>query len=642
MHEAAGILKILAPVLLATSLCAGPPPAQRAASQITAATVYSDRAMVTRVAKVNLAPGIQEVTLEGLPPFLQEQTVRVSAVGNAQAKILEVKVNRKFLDTLTTARVKPLLQKSKDLGYEIRRLNDRLQVLNHQAEFLKKITIASQESIARELKIERPSVEEYRRLLTFFDTEFSRLNVETRKTEDRRLEVQQSFDALQREIREVGGSPDRSEKEIGITFDVSRSGSLEIEASYLLSGAGWTPAYDIRAGSGDSIVGLAYFGYVRQNTGEDWKNVRLTLTTSQPGSGGTPAELQPWFVGAAEKAMGAIEGFVRDAGTGEPLPGANVSIPGGQAGAATDVNGFYRLTNLKPGPCDVRVRYVGYTSKRLSVSVRPYVLTKLDIDLPASAVEVSEIVVEGDRPNIAKFSTNSVVVRGGKGEEAPMPEPEIPVAVQVATVSTAVTAASFDIPGSTSIPSDNADHRVAIMVASLGARFSHSAIPRMQNSVFFKASMRNTTDYPALPGPANVFLDNSFVATSKLPAVLPGETFDAFLGVDNGVRVERKLLNRLTEVSGLFSKSRKVSFNILITAENRKKTAATLAVQENVPMSQDERVKVTIVAPGPEEVLPDANGILTWNLQLSPGQKREIRVQYSVEAPAEMNVGGLE
>jgi hypothetical protein len=87
------------------------------------------------------------------------------------------------------------------------------------------------------------------------------------------------------------------------------------------------------------------------------------------------------------------------------------------------------------------------------------------------------------------------------------------------------------------------------------------------------------------------------LATSKLPAVLPGETFDAFLGVDNGVRVERKLLNRLTEVSGLFSKTRKVNYDILIVAENRKKTSAVLSIQENVPISQDDRVKVTIAAP---------------------------------------------
>jgi len=624
------------------TLFAVQPTNQKTASHIVAATVYSDRAMVTRVAKVTLASGIQQVTLDALPPLLQDQSVRVSALGSAQAKILEVKVNRMFLDTLTTARVKPLLQRSKSLSYEIRRLNDRQQVLNHQSEFLKKIGIASQESIARELKTQRPSVEDYRKLLAFFDAQLSELNSEARKIEDQKLEIQQTFDAVQREIREIGGSPDKSEKEITVIFDVARAGTLEVDASYLLSGAGWTPAYDIRAGSGDTSVSLSYFGFVRQNTGEDWKDVRLTLTTSRPGSGGSPTELQPWYVGAAERAMGAIEGFVRDAATGEPLVGASVVVAGSQIGASADATGFYRITNLKPGPYDIRARFVGYISTRVSTSVRPYVLTNLDFSLPAASVETAEVVIVADHPEVQKSATNAVALRGGRAEEISQPEAPVPVAVQTATVSSAVTAASFEIPGETTIPSDNAAHRVAIMVSPLGATFSHSAIPKMQKDVFFKAAMRNSTEYPVLPGPMSVFLDNSFVATSKLPAVLPGETFDAFLGVDNGVRVERKLLNRRTEVSGLFSKTRKVNYDILIIAENRKKTSAVLAIQENVPISQDDRVKVTIAAPKAQEALPDANGIITWKMQLAPREKREIKVQYSVEAPVEMNVGGIE
>jgi hypothetical protein len=637
-------LAALAPalLLLPASASADPSPTLKIASRITAATVYTDRAMVTRMATVTLSPGLQQVTLEGLPPLLQDQSVRVSATGSAHAKILEVKVGRKFLDTLTTARVKPLLQKSRSLSYDIRRLSDRLQVLNHRRGFLEKITIASQESIARELKTQRPAVEDYRKLLAFFDSELSSLILETRRVEDEKLEVQQSFDAVQREIREAGGSPDRSEKEITVLFEVSRGGSLGIEASYLLTGAGWTPAYDIRAGSGDSTVSLAYFASVRQNTGEEWKDVRLTLTTSRPGSGGSPGELLPWYVGAAERAVGALEGFVRDAGTGEPLPGASVTIAGTSVAAMTDANGFYRLANLKPGPCDVRARFIGYTSTRVSTSVRPYVLTQLDFSLSAAAVETAEVVIQADRLEVQTNKTRAVAIRGGRAEEAAEPEAAVPVAVQTATVSTAVTAASFTIPGETTIPSDNADHRVAVMVAPLAATFSHTGIPKLQKDVFFRASMRNTTDYPILPGPMSVFLDNGFVATSKLPAVLPGETFDAFLGVDNGVRVERKLLNRLTEVSGLFSKTRKVSYSLLITAENQKKAAVTLSLKENVPVSQDERVKVAVISPLPGELLPDANGIITWSLHLAPGQKKEISLQYSVEAPVEMAVGGLE
>jgi uncharacterized protein (TIGR02231 family) len=106
---------------------------------------------------------------------------------------------------------------------------------------------------------------------------------------------------------------------------------------------------------------------------------------------------------------------------------------------------------------------------------------------------------------------------------------------------------------------------------------------------------------------------------------------------DNGVRVERKLLSRLTETSGLFSKTRNVRYGVLIVAENLKKTGQTLSIQEKVPVSQDQRVKVVIGAPKPEDRVPDGNGVITWQLNLAPGERREIKSQYSIESPIELN-----
>jgi uncharacterized protein (TIGR02231 family) len=140
----------------------------------------------------------------------------------------------------------------------------------------------------------------------------------------------------------------------------------------------------------------------------------------------------------------------------------------------------------------------------------------------------------------------------------------------------------------------------------------------------------------------NVFLDNGFISTSKLPAVYPGGTFDAPLGVDNGVAIERRLVNRLTELSGVFSKTQKVHYEIALKVENKKKIRENITVVENVPVSQDERIKVVIEIPRHEELAPDAKGILTWEFSLAPGERREFKLQYYVEFPPQINVAGLE
>ena len=530
----------------------------RVHSRIVKATVYTDRAMVTREANADVTPGLHQITLGGLSPLLQDQSVRVAAAGNAQAKILEVRVDQVFLDTVSAARIKPLLQARKSLSDELRVLNDRLAVLAHQRDFLNKITIASQESIARELRTQKPSADDWGKLLGFFDAEFSKLDAESRQIEEKRTTLQQKLETVEKELGAAGGNPEKTEKLITVVFDVQRGGSLAIEASYLISQAGWTPTYDIRVSSADTTVELTYSAFVRQNTGEDWKDAGLTLSTSQPALGGAPPELQPWYVSVVEKDKGLMESAVA---------------------------------------------------------------TMAD---ESAAKKSARMMRQENRPLAA-------------GAAAPAPVP-----YRTAEVRESLTSASFPIAGESTIPADNADHRVTVMIVPLGGSFSHSAVPKLQAEAFFKASLRNSTDYPILPGPMSVYVDNGFVSTSRLPAVMPGEKFEAFLGADNGVHIERKLLNRVTDISGLFSKTRKTRYEILIIAENRKKTAQTLSLRENVPVSQDERIKVEVVLPRPEEATPDAGGIITWQLRLAPGEKKEIRVQYSIEAPVDLSVGGIE
>ncbi|MCC6397574.1 MAG: mucoidy inhibitor MuiA family protein, partial [Bacteroidetes bacterium] len=445
---------------LSSTVTAAPPSEITINTRIVAATVYSDRAMITRSGKVALAPGMRSLVIRGLPSLVQDQSVRVTASGIVGSKIIEVQVNRMYLDTLITARTRPLLQKSRNLSFEIRKINDRLSVLKHRNDFLEKITIASQESIGRELKTARPAVDEYGKLLDFFDVELSSLKTETRSLEDQRLEHQQTFERIQKELQLIGGSPEKSEKEVTVILNAGIAGTVTIDVSYLVSQASWKPAYDIRASSSDTVVNLTYSAFVQQNTGEDWSDAVVTLTTSRPASGGNPPELDPWFIGAADRAISTVEGVVRDGSTGEPLPGASVTLIGYSTIASTDANGFYRITNIRPGALNLRATAIGFTPVRSTVVTRPFSLAKLDFALPESSVETNEVVVTGDRPRVDKSMTYAVSA-SEKAISSVVIEP-IAVAPQTATVSATVTAASFEIPGKTTIPSDNLEHRVTI------------------------------------------------------------------------------------------------------------------------------------------------------------------------------------
>jgi uncharacterized protein (TIGR02231 family) len=128
-----------------------------------------------------------------------------------------------------------------------------------------------------------------------------------------------------------------------------------------------------------------------------------------------------------------------------------------------------------------------------------------------------------------------------------------------AAVETNVTSATFKIPVTVSIPGSNISQKVAIKDSRLAATLQFQSTPKVLEAAFLSAYANNTTDYPLLAGPMNTFLDDTFVASSSLKTVMPGEKFELALGVDDGISVKRKLVNRFTEDIGSGNKSRRVT-----------------------------------------------------------------------------------
>jgi uncharacterized protein (TIGR02231 family) len=123
---------------------------------------------------------------------------------------------------------------------------------------------------------------------------------------------------------------------------------------------------------------------------------------------------------------------------------------------------------------------------------------------------------------------------------------------------------------------------------------------------------------------------------------MPNEKFDLVLGVDDGVMVKRQLRNRLTEDTGLVSSKEQVTYDVVITVQNNRPAPIKLEVKDQLPVSKHERIAVELLEPPSRVVKQDEDGTLTWNLDLAPGEKRELPLKIAVEYPADLAVEGLE
>ena len=279
--------------LAAAPSFAAPLPAQ---STLQAVTVYTDRAIVTRTAPLDLAAtGTVEVTFDKLPANLLDQSLQVSGRGAAQVTILDVTARAAYVDFTPNERVKAIEDELRTLAKQRRVLDDRTAVLKSQEGSLAKLESAATAAPSKD-SAPRLTIEESAKLLLFLEEQRGKLTAE-RQTLDTQLEdLAAKVEAAQRKLNELRGAGGRSFKTVTVRLDAATTGKLDLALSYTVPGASWTPSYDARVNSNEKTIALAYYGLVRQNTGEDWKDVALTLSTARPGMGGAAPEVRPWTV----------------------------------------------------------------------------------------------------------------------------------------------------------------------------------------------------------------------------------------------------------------------------------------------------------------------------------------------------------
>ncbi len=261
-------------------------------SAISAVTVYTDRAVVTRTATVELPGGTTELVFANLPQALNERSLQVSGRGTAQALILDVSAKQIFVDFTPNARVKELEDLLKGLGKQVRGLDDRGNLLNAQQASLDRMETALFAPPTKD--VPRPDLNQFTSSLNYLTEQKARLVTERATLDEQREELTNKINAAQNQLNELRGSGGRAFKTVTVRVSAPQAGSLDVALSYTVPGASWAPSYDARVLSADRAVALSYFGIVRQSTGEDWKNVALTLSTARPGLGGAAPALSVW------------------------------------------------------------------------------------------------------------------------------------------------------------------------------------------------------------------------------------------------------------------------------------------------------------------------------------------------------------
>jgi uncharacterized protein (TIGR02231 family) len=276
-------------------------------AQITEVTVYAQGAQLFQKANYSIKPGISEVIIEGISPYIDQNSLQVKATGSVV--ILDSKyslfhpahtiVNEAAIPLKIRREIRQVEDSLKMLGFDLLEIQDEIDVLTTAKSIISNNgTLRNQGKVTDSLNLLKQAVEYYSSKVLEINKKILALRKRKLERETKKSNLDERLQKL-REYQENNGiQPENDEPihRITVTLSAKEIATGKLTISYLVENAGWVPRYDLRSDGMTSKINLTYKAQVFQNSGLDWENVRLNISTNNPYQNKTKPSLDPWYI----------------------------------------------------------------------------------------------------------------------------------------------------------------------------------------------------------------------------------------------------------------------------------------------------------------------------------------------------------
>jgi hypothetical protein len=607
--------------------------AEKQKTTIERVTVFTDGAQVERKQSVTLQSGEQVVTFTGMSPFLDAKSMQVKAKG----RLTVLGVSHRTVHPDSALQVKRLRQADeevKTLERSIQLVNDEQEMQAAQLELVKTNCSVASRTVATPLA-------NIKELNNYYAQEVLAVKKRGQELDEKKQALEEQLEKKQHVRDSIAKVKLKTLTEIDVKVNAQQAGRADFNITYYVKNAGWFPTYDVRSNSTHEPMQLSYKANIYQNTREEWNDVQVVLSSANPNRSNIAPELKTYWLDFGLSAprydtdveSSTVSGRVLSADDGDPLIGASVLVKGTKIATVTDIDGRYSIT-LPQGKRQLTFAYVGYVSATKTVSGET-----LNVRLNEDNAALQEVAVIGY--GTGKGSRKSRAKKATAVREEPMMEMrerafEEDVEMEESTVMTVEQQQSqfgfeFEIKQPLTLPDGGKTTTTEIARHELPATYEYRGIPKIDKEAFLVAYATDWQKLNLMEGEANVYFDNSFVGKSIIDPTVASDTLQFSMGRDPGIRVQRTKVNE-GSTRRFFGNSQEQTLTWRITAKNTRTEAVGLTVCDQTPVSRNNDISVTIeeLSDGQRD---DKTGIVTWALQLKPGEQRELLLKYKVKYP---------
>ena len=281
-------------------------------ARVVKAEIYRNAARLYQQAEVPVGTGNQTVIIHGL----SASAIRESLIlkGTGPADILHISYQKNYLVTpKDREQIERLKAQIKDLEDKLARLEARSEALKTEMKLL-----------ADNMKLEKnTNVNTLQQYAAYYRKRVEEIHLQMHQLENQTKPLKEKLDKLRKQLRQWEDKSRRATQDLIVTLQVHKPATLHFDFNYVTKQASWQPVYHIRSNGTGQPLQWEYKAEVRQQTGLDWDNIPLTLSTYKPLYRMQLPKPKPWYlhpappVRAAAPARYKVQGIVAEAAAEE-------------------------------------------------------------------------------------------------------------------------------------------------------------------------------------------------------------------------------------------------------------------------------------------------------------------------------------
>ena len=631
MRRVAGVLA-LSVLLAGSAFGADPPPAATTNGTIMSVTVYRGQALVTREVTVPAPAGLREVVVGDLPERILPGSIYAESADGVEVR--SVLYRERAVSQDVRADVRKLDDQIRTTGDQIAANERGRQVTEEQKAYLTKLEQFAAPTANMELTKGVLNAETLKTLTNYVFEQRKALADQALKLTIDLRQLNETLATLQRQRDEITAGSAKTVRE-AVVFGNLKAAGGKMRIRYMVDQATWDPSYNIRA-DGKGGVKVEYNASIQQQSGEDWTNVTMTLSTASPSLAANAPMLTPLAIALTSE-------------------GGGVSGPGGKALSYSEVKQDF-AAKRKEAEYQRQIAIGNSTANGNVQAGGGGVVGGAGGGLFGGANSGGQQSggAQGSNWNgDADVNLNDIAGQEQVAELLARDSKDKDDRTGLSRRMSEVISVTYDLPQATSLPSRSDRQLIQVALLPVKAQFFKVAVPVLTNYVYDQATLTNDSKMVLLAGPVASYMAGQFVGHADIPTVAAGEQFDVGFGIDSSLRASRERVDKGETVQG---GNKLLNYTYRLSIENFAGEPVDVRLMDRLPTAKDtvkdSDIRVTLdtaaaeVSKDPDYLRTDRKkGLLRWDVKV-PGQavgEKAFGLEYKfkVEYDKAMSISGM-